>query len=175
MQKNVNIISILTRVAITAVFLPLLLMAPIVPLTAQAAESRQVVGHGTGGDIFCSSEPGGSGRFGTGISNAIIDFSATEQDKMVSGSWKIVIDSSSQIPGSKEGIFTAGMIGSKSYVLKGEETANTLCGDIPVPIAITISGKCGEDVTIKFRSANNVQVATFPGLAFPGLTNVVCT
>src|SRR5215213_6500805 len=172
-KKNVNKISILTTVAITAVFVPLLLMTPIVPLTAQAAESRQVVGHGTGGDIFCSSEPGGSGRFGTGISNAIIDFSATEQDREVSGSWKIVIDPSSQIPGSKEGTFTAGMIGSKSYVLKGEETANTLCRDIPVPIAITISGKCGEDVTIKFRSANNVQVATFPGLAFPGLTNVV--
>jgi hypothetical protein len=37
-------------VAITTAFVPLLLMAPIVSVTAQAAESKQVVGHGTGGD-----------------------------------------------------------------------------------------------------------------------------
>jgi hypothetical protein len=172
MTESIKKVTVLATAIITAV---LVLMVPVVPFTAQAAQNSQVVGHGAGGDIFCSSEPGGSGRFGTGISNAIIDFSATKQDKIVSGTWKIVIDPSSQIPGSKEGTFTAGEIGSKSYVLKGEETANTLCGEIPIPIAITISGKCGEDVTIKFRSANNVQVATFPGLAFPGVTDVVCT
>jgi hypothetical protein len=68
-------------VAITTAFVPLLLMAPIVPVTAQAAESKQAVGHGTGGDIFCSSEPRGSGIFGTGISSAIIDFSASSSTR----------------------------------------------------------------------------------------------
>src|SRR5437867_1091977 len=142
MQRSILIVSIVAGVLIAGTF---------VTTTKAATSNSQVVGHGTGGDIFCSSTP--NRKFGTGISNIIIDFSAAIQQggKAMTGEWSIVIDPSSQIPGSKEGTITSGHIGKNSYVLKGEETVNSIsdCGVFnPPPTTVTISGKCGEDVKI---------------------------
>lgn len=81
----------------------------------------------------------------------------------VSGTWQIVGFDGDVITA---GDITGGKLKAKSFTLSGIETFLTPffegCGPLPIPV--TISGQCGDDVVISFRAEketpNSVQLQT---------------
>jgi type II secretory pathway pseudopilin PulG len=146
-------------------------------LTTQAARSqtRQVAGQGdsTNTPITC---PNGQPPTNDGLThiNDAIQFSATQTNGQVSGTWRI--DSVWAFPSgigapstTKQGIITGGQITSGHFTLTGTETIDNTCGG-PVPTQILISGKCGTAsriTTVQFTAANG-EKGTFH-------SSVVCT
>jgi len=142
-------ITILALVAAATMLIPLSAIGST--QQASAATVRTVRGNGEG-HLFCApgtvvpSPPGGDTSIG---------FLAQKQKGKISGFWSIDING----PGvffSKEGVITGGSISSNSFTLTGQETSDTACltgASATNPISITITGQCGTNVPITFKSA----------------------
>ncbi|MGC1930204.1 MAG: hypothetical protein WA667_14620 [Candidatus Nitrosopolaris sp.] len=110
-----------------------------------------VSGSGTG-SITCSD--------GARIDGGSISFFAFKSNALY-GSWEVVsirISGTSQNAG---GSFQTGVIGSNQFTLTGREISDSICRGSP-PTPATISGQCGQGVTIELN-ADNGEKGNFTG------------
>lgn len=81
-------------------------------------------------------------------------FSAHARNGILQGHW----DFASQFAGAenKGGTIYDGKSDGKTYELKGKETQDGIC-HAKVPKDVTISGNCGKDVTINYKTINGLS------------------
>ena len=106
--------------------------------------NQGVSGSGSG-SITCSD--------GTRINGGSISFVAFKSDVPLHGSWEVISIRTSGPSQNTEGSFQTGNIGSNQYSLAGTEISDSICRGNP-PTPATISGQCGQGVTIELNSDN---------------------
>jgi hypothetical protein len=127
------------------------------PQVAQAQDVKQIAGLGFVGQLNC---PSGSSP----PENEEIFFRADKSRGQIFGDW-IIAENISFSNQFTAGDITGGHISGKHFTLTGTEDTDDLCSS-QIPATITITGQCGTDVKIQFRSSNG-QEGEFVG-------NVVC-
>jgi hypothetical protein len=157
-MTNLRKTFMLLAIAATLVTAPALILSPT--QLAQAQQGQAIEGRGTG-QVNCPSPEGEPGESPPG--DETIFFFANKERGSVFGFWDIFNPELSQ---SKAGTITGGHIGGKQFTLRGVEGSDDLCSS-QIPATFTISGQCGQGVTIQFRSSNG-QEGEFVG-------NVACT
>jgi hypothetical protein len=111
--------------------------------------SFTVVGEGSEGEVVC--DPPAPDR------ETFISFSAGGEDGTVTGTYTF---SDPVAPFTREGVITEGTTDGNTYTLSGENLS--ICGAPGTVVdEITISGDCGDDVTITYEDP--ATVATFTG------------
>lgn len=168
---------IVTLVATPILFANYEAQAQTPAITAAAPQTRQVTGQGdsTIGRRSAFTCPNGQpppASLGQHVNDAL-QFSATQQNNQVIGTWDIS-SIFEPIPGFstntvKQGTITGGHITPGHFTLTGTETIDNTCGG-PVPTQIVISGQCGSSpmgTTVQFTAAND-ESGTFR-------SSVVCT
>lgn len=116
---------------------------------ALAVAVKSLVGRGTG-TVTCPD--------GTTVNDVGIDIFTSRSKGNTGGSFSINFDS---------GNLVTKTLNQNHYTLKGSVFSDTTCSEGSGPIAVTISGNCGQDVPIHYVAANGVK-GEFKG-------NVVCT
>lgn len=130
-----------------------------------AATGFTVTGSGTGGseDLSCPHPVTPGQAFS-------VDFSAESDGTTTSGTYTIsVIDSSGEPFVIREGVFTFADTDGSTFTLFGVENIGFCSdaeGNLPMDVAVAITGDCGDNVAILYTDAN-----TF----FPLTGNVECT
>jgi hypothetical protein len=139
------------RISLTALLL-ILLAAVVLAAPAYSASNHQAVGRGTTNQFLC---PNGV------LVPATIDFQATKNKGTVSGFFSIFGGA------NKFGSITDGTINSGSYTLTGVVQPFSSCAGAStmLPAQATISGQCGEGVTIHYRDTHG-EVGDFLGNVF---------
>jgi hypothetical protein len=91
---------------------------------------------------------------------AFISFSAQGEDGTVTGTYTF---SAPDVFFTREGVITEGTTDGNTYTLSGENESVYGTGSPPQTVVdeITISGDCGDDVTIRY--VDPATVATFTG------------
>jgi len=142
------------RISLTALML-VLLAAVVLAAPAYSASNHQARGGGTTNQFLC---PSGL------LTVATIDFQATKSKGTVSGFFQIF-----GAGVNKFGNITDGTINSGSYTLSGVVFPGAFCGggSTTLPAEATISGQCGQGVTIHYRDTHG-EVGDFLG-------NVICS
>lgn len=138
--------------AMVALTVGILLLASPIIFNYKAEAASQVTGSGTATfpneQVFCPN--------GSVIPEATIEFTATETNGVISGTWTITsTDPTNPTFGVKRGTFNGGNIDTNSYTLTGTETVDEACsqfGGGVVPNPMQISGQCGTGVTINFEA-----------------------
>jgi hypothetical protein len=141
-MTNVRKMSMLLAIAATLVATPVLILTPQL---AQAQQGKDIIGRGTG-QLNC---PSGSSAPG----DETIDFYASKDKGSIFGAFT---SGSNEGFGYKFGYITGGHIGAKQYTLTGYEDTDNICSS-QIPTTFTISGQCGQGVTIQFRAANGEE------------------
>jgi hypothetical protein len=121
----------------------------------------QVSGSGSG-DITCPN--------GKHVGSAEVSFAGFKSRVPVYGSWEVIaVSAGSGNSINKGGSFHSGSIGADHYSLKGSEIADKICSvsragneSSTVQTTTTISGQCGQGVTIQLN-ANNGERGSFSG------------
>jgi hypothetical protein len=139
-----------TFVTASAVAAPVLILNP--PQLAEAQQGKVVEGSGRG-EIECLSVEGEPEQSPPG--NEVLNFVASKQRGTVSGNW--LIDNVEDPNARKEGAITGGQISGKRFTLTGIESFDNLCFSGGTPATITITGRCGQGVTIQFRASNGEE------------------
>ncbi|HET7148265.1 MAG TPA: hypothetical protein VFI73_07180 [Candidatus Nitrosopolaris sp.] len=102
---------------------------------------------------------------GMRVAGGSISFVAFKSNVPLHGSWEVVTVQSSGASQNMGGSFQTGHIGSDQYTLTGIQISDIICRGNPHTPA-TISGQCGQGVTIEL-SADNGEKGIFTG-------NVIC-
>lgn len=157
LTKRLVLVAITAILIITMAAASATLILSSSPQLAQAQQGKGIDGRGTG-QVECPSVDGEPGI--EPIGDETIFFTANKEKGTLSG-----FGSVSGAGGKSLGI-TGGHIGSKQFTLTGIEEFDTMCGT-PTPSTFTITGQCGHDVPIQFRSSTG-QEGEFVG-------NVVCS
>jgi hypothetical protein len=157
-KMRIFVVSVVAAALITAA--PTLILSP--PQLAQAQQGKVIEGSGRG-QIDCPSVEGEPEQSPQG--NEVLNFVASKQRGTVSGNW--LIDNVEDPNLRKEGAITGGQIGGKRFTLTGIESFDVLCFSGGTPATVTITGECGQGVTIQFRASNGEE-GEFTG-------NVACT
>lgn len=181
-QDEQKIVIMGIAIILTLVATPVLLVnyetqAQTTAITAAAPQTRQVTGQGdsTIGRSSTFTCPNGQPPSLSGFThlNDALQFSATQQNNQVTGTWDISSLFFSQLLGDtntvKQGTITGGQITPGHFTLTGTETIDNTCGG-PVPTQIIMSGQCGtatRATTVQFSAANG-ESGTFR-------SSVVCT
>jgi hypothetical protein len=121
------------------------------PQLAQAQQGKHFQGGGTG-QLNCPSSAGGvpgSSPLGT----EFIRFSADKSKGELFGDWFIQQNVTLQ---KKTGDITDGQISGKQVTLTGTEDTDDICSSA-LPATITITGQCGTNVIIQFKSSNGQE------------------
>jgi hypothetical protein len=118
------------------------------PQLAQAQQVKHIQGLGFVGQVNC---PAGSSPPG----NEEIFFRTDKSRGNLFGDWRIAenITLSFQFIA---GDITGGHISGKQFTLTGTEDRDDLCSS-QMPATITITGRCGQGVTIQFRASNGQE------------------
>jgi hypothetical protein len=111
-----------------------------------------VSGSGSG-SVACSD--------GTRVEGGSISFVAFKSNVPLHGSWEVVSISTSGASQNTGGSFQTGHIGSDQYTLTGRQISDSICRGNP-PTPATISGQCGQGVTIELN-ADNGEKGIFTG------------
>jgi len=106
--------------------------------------NQGVSGSGSG-SIACSD--------GTRVEGGSISFVAFKSNVPIHGSWEVVSVRTSGASQNTGGSFQTGHIGSDQYTLTGRQISDSICRGNP-PTPATISGQCGQGVTIELNAAN---------------------
>ena len=114
--------------------------------------NQGVSGSGSG-SIACSD--------GTRVEGGSISFVAFKSNVPLHGSWEVVSIRTSGASQNTGGSFQTGHIGSDQYTLTGSQISDSICRGNP-PTPATISGQCGQGVTIELN-ADNGEKGTFTG------------
>jgi hypothetical protein len=164
-RSSVNIL-----VVIGIIIVILVATAPTLMIGySQPDRTRQVTG--SGDSVLRFTCPNGQPpSLFPGHINDIIQFSASQNNRQVSGTWTIfsLYEDMGVPPNtSKGGTITGGQIAGNHYTLTGIETFDNTCGG-PIPTEIVIDGKCttgsGRIIQIQF-TASNGERGTFSGSA----------
>jgi hypothetical protein len=145
------------RISLTAALLALVLAAVVAATLlagpAHSAANRSAQGRGSTSQFLC---PSGVTTFAT------IDFSATKSKGIVTGFFQIFGGA------SKFGSVRDGTINDNNYTLTAVVNPGAFCGGSSsgLPGEATITGECGEGVTIHYRDTHG-EVGDFLG-------NVIC-
>lgn len=142
-KVNMRKMSMLLAIAAILVTTQTLILGPT--QLAQAQQGKDIIGHGTG-QLNC---PSGSSAPG----DETIDFYASKDKGSIFGAFT---SGSNEGFGCKFGYITGGNIGAKNYTLTGYEDTDNICSS-QIPTTFTISGQCGQGVTIEFRAANGEE------------------
>jgi len=121
-------------------------------LPSSPIPSSNVSGSGSG-SIACSD--------GTRVEGGSISFVAFKSNVPLHGSWEVVSIRTSGASQNTGGSFQTGHIGSDQYTLTGSQISDSICRGNP-PTPATISGQCGQGVTIELN-ADNGEKGTFTG------------
>jgi hypothetical protein len=148
-MTNLRKMSMILATAATLLTAPALILGP--PQLAQAQQGKDIEARGTGQLICPSSAEQFPGSSPPGDEE--IFFFAQKQRGFLFGLWDI-LDEGSTV--SKQGDITGGHIGGKQFTLRGIENFDGLCSS-PTPATITITGQCGQGVTIQFRASNGEE------------------
>ncbi len=114
--------------------------------------NQGVSGSGSG-SIACSD--------GTRVEGGSISFVAFKSNVPIHGSWEVVSIRTSGASQNTGGSFQTGHIGSDQYALTGSQISDSICRSNP-PTPATISGQCGQGVTIELN-ADNGEKGIFTG------------
>ena len=114
--------------------------------------NQGVSGSGSG-SIACSD--------GTRVDGGSISFVAFKSNVPIHGSWEVVSVRTSGVSQNTGGSFQTGHIGSDQYTLSGRQISDNICRGSP-PMPATISGQCGQGVTIELN-ADNGEKGVFTG------------
>ena len=106
--------------------------------------NQGVSGSGSG-SIACSD--------GTRVEGGSISFVAFKSNVPIHGSWEVVSVRTSGASQNTGGSFQTGHIGSDQYTLTGRQISDSICRGNP-PTPATISGQCGQGVTIELNADN---------------------
>jgi hypothetical protein len=150
-KSNLKKMFELLAIAATLVTAPTLILGPQL---VQAQQGSQISGRGDG-DVQCPT----TGEF---PGNEQIFFGASKERGTLRGGWSIF----SEFFLDKQGDITGGRISGKTFTLTGTEFFDNMCNS-QTPATITITGQCGLNVPIQFRSSNG-QTGEFVG-------NVACS
>lgn len=114
--------------------------------------NQGISGSGSG-SIACSG--------GTRVEGGSISFVAFKSNVPLHGSWEVVSIRTSGVSLNTGGSFQTGHIGTDQYTLTGRQISDSICrGNAPIPA--TISGQCGQGVTIELN-ADNGEKGIFTG------------
>jgi hypothetical protein len=112
-----------------------------------AATGFTVTGSGTGITLTCPQVPG---------QPFSVQFSAQSDGTTISGTYTISIDDDFGERVIREGVFTFAETDGSTFLLFGVENIG-LCsdpeGNLPMDVAVAISGDCGDDVAILYGDA----------------------
>ena len=114
--------------------------------------NQGISGSGSG-SIACSD--------GARVEGGSISFVAFKSNVPLHGSWEVVSIRTSGVSQNTGGSFQTGNIGSNQYTLAGTEISDSICKGNP-PTPVTISGQCGQGVTIELN-ADNGEKGIFAG------------
>jgi hypothetical protein len=124
---------------------------------AQAAPSvkKIEVTDGGIGSFACSGGEVG-GDITAGASVGQMEVTASKITGKVSGTWLIVSGDGEVIAA---GDITGGKLKANSFTLSGIETFSGLCvhPPVPIPMPVTFTGQCGEDVVLSFKAEKEEQ------------------
>jgi hypothetical protein len=98
---------------------------------------------------------------GTRVEGGSISFVAFKSNVPLHGSWEVVSIRTSGASQNTGGSFQTGHIGTDQYTLTGRQISDSICRGNP-PIPATISGQCGQGVTIELN-ADNGEKGIFTG------------
>jgi hypothetical protein len=115
--------------------------------------NNQAVSGSGSGSISCSD--------GTRVGGGSISFVAFRSNVPLHGSWEVVSIRSSGVSYNTGGSFQTGQIGTDQYTLAGIQISDSICRGNP-PTPATISGQCGQGVTIELN-ADNGEKGIFTG------------
>jgi hypothetical protein len=116
------------------------------------SNNQGISGSGSG-SIACSD--------GTRVEGGSISFVAFKSNVPLHGSWEVVSIRTSGVSQNTGGSFQTGHIGTDQYTLTGRQISDSICrGNLPMPA--TISGQCGQGVTIELN-ADNGEKGIFTG------------
>ena len=116
------------------------------------SNNQGISGSGSG-SIACSD--------GTRVEGGSISFVAFKSNVPLHGSWEVVSIRTSGASQNTGGSFQTGHIGTDQYTLTGRQISDSICRGNP-PIPATISGQCGQGVTIELN-ADNGEKGIFTG------------
>ncbi len=123
--------------------------SPISPpdgaLRGLPVNNNQGVSGSGSGSIVCSD--------GTRVEGGSISFVAFKSNVPIHGSWEVVSVRTSGASQNTGGSFQTGHIGSDQYTLTGRQISDSICRGNP-PTPATISGQCGQGVTIELNADN---------------------
>jgi hypothetical protein len=146
-MTNLRKMSMILATAATLLTAPALILGP--PQLAQAQQGKVIDGRGTGQVICPSSAEQFPGSSPPGDEE--IFFFAEKQRGRVVGFLDIFGGGF-----GKFGDITGGHIGGMQFTLRGIEDFDEMCF-APAPTTITITGQCGQGVTIQFRASNGEE------------------
>jgi hypothetical protein len=90
----------------------------------------------------------------------LLSISLLKETGTVTGTYTFSFPDLEGVPFTREGVITEGTTDGSTYTLSGENIF--VCGSgLTFEGEVTISGDCGDDVTITYEDANSV--ATFTG------------
>lgn len=134
--------------------------APIRTISGQGdAEGEDGQGNDLG--LLCTNSDGTTQFFWSGL-NVNLDFNTQVKPpaKKAPGSWQIINHTQFGEEGTKSGSITSAKINKDgSFTLTGIENVNTLC--LTPLTTITITGQCGSNQFIHFKSADDREAGTF--------------
>ena len=116
------------------------------------SNNQGISGSGSG-SIACSD--------GTRVEGGSISFVAFKSNVPLHGSWEVVNIRTSGASQNTGGSFQTGHIGTDQYTLTGRQISDSICRGNP-SIPATISGQCGQGVTIELN-ADNGEKGIFTG------------
>jgi hypothetical protein len=116
------------------------------------SNNQGISGSGSG-SIACSD--------GTRVEGGSISFVAFKSNVPLHGSWEVVSIRTSGVSQNTGGSFQTGHIGTDQYTLTGRQISDSICRGNP-PMPATISGQCGQGVTIELN-ADNGEKGIFTG------------
>src|SRR5712691_4468412 len=116
------------------------------------SNNQGISGSGSG-SIACSD--------GTRVEGGSISFVAFKSNVPLHGSWEVVSIRTSGVSQNTGGSFQTGHIGTDQYTLTGRQISDSVCRGNP-PMPATISGQCGQGVTIELN-ADNGEKGIFTG------------
>jgi len=112
-------------------------------LTGLPISNNQGISGSGSGSIACSD--------GKRVEGGSISFVAFKSNVPLHGSWEVVSIRMSGVSLNMGGSFQTGHIGTDQYTLTGRQISDSICRGNP-PIPATISGQCGQGVTIELNA-----------------------
>ena len=122
-------------------------------LSGLPVNNNQGVSGSGSGSVACSD--------GTRVEGGSISFVAFKSNVPLHGSWEVVSIRTSGVSQNTGGSFQTGHIGTDQYTLTGRQISDSICRGNP-PMPATISGQCGQGVTIELN-ADNGEKGIFTG------------